>query len=288
MAEYSSFWGGTTTGDAGPYTDDQFSDVFTKLFLSDRSTQGVLLNVGGELKITNPSGLNFSVSTGAAVVDGKIYESTSTVGFVGSAPVSGYNYYRIVLRKDFAAQTVRQAMTGPDVSAPISLVQNDGTTWEISLGTIRVSSTNFVTITDTRSFCVFNTYATPAPASILGSMIAPDTITDSLLQYGKISNRQGRAYSEGEDLNWANSGVTNYVPASAKIQIGSAETNVWGGVSVTFPVPFSGTPIFVFSSASSARIVAIAPDMASVETFNSVTGLAAGPIAVFWIAIGPP
>jgi len=158
MTERSYFWGGTVTGDAtlAPYDDDEFSDIWRKLFTTDRSIEGILRGFLNELEVSNPAGVTIRVKTGAAMVDGKFYETTAVVDNVVVVPGAGSNYYTIVLRKDWALQTVRVAVLGPDVGAPPVVTQNDGITWEISLATVQVASGGAITITDTREFCHFS------------------------------------------------------------------------------------------------------------------------------------
>lgn len=134
MTERSWFWGGTATGDAAlpapygaPYTDDMFSDVFSFLFLRDRTKQGVIPS-------TNPSfngnlGTTFTNSTatvtsGLALVDGKLYASDASVAL--SFPGDGAFY--VVLRKSFLSQTVRLALI-----TQASLTQADGATWDVPI-----------------------------------------------------------------------------------------------------------------------------------------------------------
>ena len=155
----SGYWGGTTVGDAlvsAPYTDDFFSDVWSLLFTYDRTLQGVILTANttynGMLAVTNPAGSTIRVAKGAALVDGKIYQNTANVDNAVATPGAGTNYYRVVLQKSFAAQTVRVALLGPSVVATPALTQTDGTTWEISLATVTVSDAGVITITNTRSY----------------------------------------------------------------------------------------------------------------------------------------
>lgn len=157
MAESSLPWAGTTVGDAGPYTDDAWSDMYSKLFQSDRTLQGPIFGLLGQLAVTNPAGTTFRIASGYAIVDGKVYTNTANVDLAGAVPASGSNFYTIVLRKNFTAQTVRLALLGPDVSAPPAVTQTDGTTWEIAIATAEITDAAAVTITDVRSFCKFNT-----------------------------------------------------------------------------------------------------------------------------------
>jgi hypothetical protein len=147
MAELSYYWNGTVTGDANQaaYSDDEFSDVFAYLFTYDRTLEGVLFTnhsgFPGLLQVTNPAGTTIRVATGVAMVDGKVYTNSANVDL----STSGDGGYSVVLRKDFAAQTVRAAIRATGVT------QTDGATWEIKLADVTVSG-GVHTITDQRRF----------------------------------------------------------------------------------------------------------------------------------------
>jgi len=156
-------WGGTVTGDAAagnftaPYSDDEFSDMLAMILTYDRTTQGVIRSArtgySGNLAVTNPAGVTIRVATGLALVDGKLYSNSANIDNVVVAPGSGSNFYRIVLQKDFTAQTVRVALIGPDIAAFPAVTQTDGVLWEISLAGIEITSAAAVTITDERDYC---------------------------------------------------------------------------------------------------------------------------------------
>lgn len=158
----SAPWGGVVTGDAAgnifaaPYSDDDWSDLWSMLLTYDRTTQGVIRSArtgyDGNLAVTNPAGTTIRVATGLALVDGKLYANSANVDNVVVAPGGGSNFYRIVLRKDFAAQTVRIALIGPDVVAFPAVTQTDGTLWEIPLAGIEITSAAVVTVTDQRGY----------------------------------------------------------------------------------------------------------------------------------------
>lgn len=163
MAQTSYFWKANVTpsGDeANPYTDDEFTDFFSILNLHDRTDQGVLFtehpDYSNLLAVSSTGGANVRVASGAAFVDGKMYYNTSNV----DNNVSGATVYWVVgLRKDWAAQTVRVFARGNYASRALalaSLVQTDGTTWEIPLATVLTTAGgNVDVITDERTF-VFN------------------------------------------------------------------------------------------------------------------------------------
>jgi hypothetical protein len=180
MTEISYFWGGTSVGDHGAYTDDAFSDFICSLFQRDRTTEGVVFGQLNELAVTNSSGVVIRTNTGYALVDGKLYHSSANVDHNIAAPGGGYNYYRVVLRKDFATQTVRNVLIGPSTVTYPTVTQTDGTTWEISIASVRISSASAITITDERAFihpAVKVSSAMIDLMAITGALIATGTIT---------------------------------------------------------------------------------------------------------------
>lgn len=288
MTESSLFWAGTVTGDAGPYTDDAFSDMFVKLFQSDRTLQGPILDMLGELAVTNPAALTIRMASGHALVDGKVYTNTANIDFAVVAPGAGSNYYRLVLRKSFVAQTVRAVMLGPNAVAPDAVTQTDGTTWEISLATIQITSAGVITITDTRDFCSFNT-------EVVTANIADNAVDDS-----KVGDRVPQFYRRqgGNASGWATPGINSYTPTTVRMQSGSIE---WTGASsptgngtVTFPVAFSNTPIVLLTCYDTGNIFASLNDDPGdlggtgfkYKWFDAdVTSRTA--VVIFWLAIGP-
>jgi len=152
MAEISLPWAGIVTGDCGPFSDDQWSDTWRKLFTVDRTTQGVLLGYGNELEVTGVAS-PVAVNTGAGLVDGKFYENTASLNVVIPTPVGATRIDRIVLRKDFAGQTVRiTRIAGAEGGAAPAITQTDGTTWDISLAQVSITVPGVITVTDERSF----------------------------------------------------------------------------------------------------------------------------------------
>lgn len=152
MAQTSMFWDGTSTGDAGPYSGDTFSDFIRKLFIEDRTQQGVIEGYANELVVTGSTS-PIHVNTGAALVDGKFYENTASVDFTVTTPAST-RIDRVVLRKDFTNQTIRLALITGTIGSgsPPALTQTDGTTWEIPLYQVSINNSGIITLTDERYF----------------------------------------------------------------------------------------------------------------------------------------
>lgn len=153
MTERSYYWADVNVGDGSlsPYDDDEFSDIWRILFQRDRTTQGYIDGYLNELEVSNPAGLTIRVATGGGMVDGKVYTSDANVDNAIAAPAVATRYDRVVLRKSWAAQTIRVAiLTGVEGGGVPALTQNDGVTWEIPLATVRITVAPAITITDER------------------------------------------------------------------------------------------------------------------------------------------
>jgi len=151
MTEFSYPWAGSATGDCGPYTDDQWSDMQRRLLQSDRTKQGVIIGDGSELAVTGASS-PVSVASGAALVDGKFYYNTAAVNVTIATPSTSTRVDCIVLRKDFTAQTVRIVrIAGTEGAGAPAITQNDGTTWDIKLAEVSITTGGVITITDFRA-----------------------------------------------------------------------------------------------------------------------------------------
>ncbi len=175
MAETSFYWGGTTIGDAtlSPYDNDEFSDIWRKLFQRDRATQGPIDGYENELAVSNPAGLTIRVPSGAALVDGKFYENDANIDTVLVAPVVLTRIDRVVLRKLWGAQTVRVfIITGVEGAGVPALTQVDGNTWDVPLAQVSITTGSVVTITSEVAFS-----RTPLADETAGSLIHIQTIT---------------------------------------------------------------------------------------------------------------
>jgi len=179
MAEDSLFWTTSGTGDgaSGGYTMAEFVGFLRRLFLSDETDEGVLKNYANELEVTNPSGRNLQVDTGGAFVYGYWYWNTSAETKELTHPTVGTTGWRMVLRADWSAQTVRIVLkesSDGTATAP-ALTQTASTTWEISLATGTIATDDTVVITDTRVYIHPN-------IEIEGAMLAAAIVDDSTLE----------------------------------------------------------------------------------------------------------
>lgn len=154
MTERSYPWGGTVIGDAtlAPYSDDEWSDLWSLMFQQDRTSQGVLFNWLNELAVSGTA-TPVLVASGAALVDGKLYESDGAIAVAIPTPSGATRIDRIVLRKDWALQTVRVTrIAGVEGGGAPSVTQTDGITWDISLATVSITTGGAITVTDARTF----------------------------------------------------------------------------------------------------------------------------------------
>lgn len=157
MTETSAPWGGTTLGDAGPYTDQDWAKIWREAFNSSDSDSGVLVGTGTApdpgltVQATGPASASVDITAGSALVQGTWYNTDANVNKTIGANASGNpRIDTVVLRKDFATQTVRLAvLPGTPAGSPVppALTQTDGVTWEMPLADVAVAN-GFATITN--------------------------------------------------------------------------------------------------------------------------------------------
>lgn len=157
MTQNSAPWDGITVGDAAtaPYDANEWS-LFQSKFLgygASRPDYGIIRgnsaapagNVafyGLDVKATSPASTNVTLKAGTAIVAGTLYENDGDLPLVVQPNVSGNpRIDRVILRKDYVAQTVRAViLQGTPAASPVppALTQTPGVLWEISLADIPV------------------------------------------------------------------------------------------------------------------------------------------------------
>lgn len=152
MAETSRPWNGTITGDAGPYSDANWQQLYRAIigYGAARSNNGVFLMSGTEpndgLKVQAQAGPTTSVDVliGAALVQGIAYFNTATKALTPAANASGNpRIDTVILRADYALQTVRLAiLQGTPAGSPSapSLTQSAGVMWEIPIADLALAN----------------------------------------------------------------------------------------------------------------------------------------------------
>lgn len=158
MAEESRPWAGTTLGDAGPYSADDWDDVWGILFGSEAApfnNQGVIGDWLNELEVTDGGANIADVDTGAALAHGKFYRNTAIVNLAIPNSVGAWREDLVCLRSSWAAQTIRiyrHANPADGVGYPAP-TQTDGSCWEIPLAAVRINNAGAITlITDLREY----------------------------------------------------------------------------------------------------------------------------------------
>jgi len=164
MTELSRFWDGTSVGDAtvSPYdAATEFAQVMMLFSQSNRANnRGGVFYTGidlSRLTVTNPSANTVRVSSGRAVVYGTWYQNDANVDVNIPTPSVSTRVDRIVLRKSWAAQTVRiTRIAGVEGGGTPAMTQTVGVTWDIPLFTVSITTGAAITLGDVREFIDIN------------------------------------------------------------------------------------------------------------------------------------
>lgn len=160
VSQESIFWptSGIGDGTATGYTSDQWKWAMRMMWLNDPTTQGVAVGFLNDLEVTNPGGRTLRVASGGAIVYGSPYRNTQDVDFTLTLPVIATTGWRLILRSDWEAQTVRLVLleSADGVAAIPGVTQTAGVTWDITLTTGTITVVPVVAITDARAFFLDN------------------------------------------------------------------------------------------------------------------------------------
>lgn len=157
MAQTSYLHDGTATGDAAqaPYNAAEWALWWSSIHVMDRTKQGVLPTLNptyDENLATRVVVTDVEVDPGIAMVDGTLYFNSAAIALTLAAVGAGTNYYTVVLRKDYAAQTVRAILLGPVNGGPRPAVTQTALVWEIEIAEVQQTNADVVTVTDLRAF----------------------------------------------------------------------------------------------------------------------------------------
>lgn len=158
MTETSAPWNGTSTGDASaaPYdAPTEWAEVWRSLAGASRIPTNLGGVITGELNELAVSGTSspVSVATGAALAYGTRYENDAAASVAVPTPSGATRIDRIVLRKDWTAQTVRiTRIEGVEGGSAPALVQVAGTTWDTPLAQVSITTGGVITCTSQREF----------------------------------------------------------------------------------------------------------------------------------------
>lgn len=159
MTERSRPWTGVVTGDAGPYSDSNWREIWAAIigWGGSRANVGVFLSSGAQpynglrVQAQGTPGTSIEILSGAALIQGLVYINTATLTQAIAPNASGNaRIDTVIIRVDYALQTARQTLLqGTPAASPVSptLTQNAGVMWDIPLADIAVAN-GFVTITN--------------------------------------------------------------------------------------------------------------------------------------------
>ena len=167
------------------YSANAFDDLFEVLGVKgSAATQGVFRTAPGvnALAVTGTA-TPVAVASGWALVKGKLYKNSASVDIAVASPATDPRIDRVVLRTDYTASPVTCVLAllagtpDPSPTAP-ALTQTDGTTWEISLAQVHITSAGVITVTDERAYVGDGHVATASLAAdaVTGAKIADDAI----------------------------------------------------------------------------------------------------------------
>lgn len=156
VTQDSIFWptSGVGDGTATGYTSDQWKWAMRMMWLNDPATQGVSLGFLNGLEVTNPAGVILRVASGGAIVYGLPYRNTANIDFVLTIPIIDTTGWRVVLRADWEAQTVRPVLlqTADGVTAIPAITQTAGVIWDLPLAQGFITVAPAVSLADDRAF----------------------------------------------------------------------------------------------------------------------------------------
>jgi len=180
MAEKGLLFTTGATGDgATAYTQAEVIR-WQRQFFVGADNEGVAKDYLNELATTGTSS-PVATNTGAALIFGFPYWNTASVDTAIPTPSANTRIDRLVLRANWSAQTVRiTRIAGTEGTGnPPSIVQTDGTTWDIPLCQASITTGGVITVTDEREFLHPN-------IAVDGDMIDDDTIDSQHYTNGSI------------------------------------------------------------------------------------------------------
>lgn len=157
MTEISRPWNGTTVGDAGPYSDQDWHELYRSIigWGGNRANSGVFLSSGIQpddglrVEEQSPAAQGVTILSGAALIQGIAYINDADENLTIAANGAGNpRIDTVVLQADYALQTVRlvvkQGAAAASPSRP-TLTQTPNVMWEIPLADVAVAN-GFATI----------------------------------------------------------------------------------------------------------------------------------------------
>lgn len=159
MVERSYYWDGNTTGDASlaKFNEFIYHSIWRKLFLGDRTVQGVIFGYENECEVVGVSG-GITIDTGVALIDGQFYENDKKLTIDIPIPAASTRIDVIVLRRNPTEQTIRATrIAGTEGAGAPSIIQiSGGGTWDLKIAEVSITTAGAITVTDYREYCMSN------------------------------------------------------------------------------------------------------------------------------------
>jgi hypothetical protein len=193
-------YGPFSAGTGASFADADWRDMFTF-----HLTDGVIAGVLSALAVSAGATTTINVASGQGYLRGLHYKGTSTTNLaIAASNPTNPRIDLVVLHANLAGgQTVAlQVITGTPAASPVAptVVQTEGTAWEIALAQVLVhandSSSAQYTITDVRSFsqalisALGITTAMLAAQAVTAAKIANNTITAAQIVNATITATQ--------------------------------------------------------------------------------------------------
>lgn len=214
MAENSIFWDtNVAVGDgSASYTMDEIVENWLRytMLRGAETSEGVLAGILNQLAVTGTSS-PVQVDTGAAYVYGFPYFNTTAVNVTVPTPTTNTRIDTIVLRASWSAQTVRIArVAGVEGAGVPTLTQNGGTTWELPLADVSITTGGVIMVTDRRGYAHFAT-------NVNSAMLDNKAVTTAKIADGAVDSLQ----------------ILTAAITAAKIAVGAVGTDELGTDAVT-------------------------------------------------------
>jgi hypothetical protein len=246
MTQISGHWDGATTGDADLYTvnaadgigyrlsnvdyESFWHDIMSRAVFNGTGNRGVLNNWLNELAVSGVA-TPISVNTGAALIYGLFYRNTAALNVAVATPTNDTRYDRVVVRRDWGAQTARVTLIGGVEGGGIpDMIQSPAPSgtgyYDIPLATLEVDTGGNITVTDAREFVTFCTIAAD------NSVATGDVIADAVEWTQRAQVAKNMRFG-GSDLlplisRFSYGQGTNYLDGSVAAAWGAAAATMEG------------------------------------------------------------
>lgn len=190
MAEKSILWDTNATGDGTGtgYTETDMIQLFRSLFTRTSNMGGVVPDFLNELAVSGTSS-PVAVNTGAGLCYGIPYWNTASVNVTIATPAVSTRVDRIVLRADWTAQTVRiTRIAGTEGAGAPAMTQSAGTTWDVPLATVSITTGGVITVTDAREWLLGTGDLTIDSTKLATDAVTTAKITDANVTAAKLAS----------------------------------------------------------------------------------------------------